>query len=114
MTQTALAQEIGTTPQTAQRLENGRITLTVEWAEKIAEALGVSPAYLLRWDAPIDAPQDEKDLIELYRELPNSMKRTILSIAAAYFMEKGQYPSELREKAHEVFSSNIDKLKGGS
>jgi transcriptional regulator with XRE-family HTH domain len=47
MTLKQLADMIGTTPQTVQRLETGTMTVSMEWLEKIAEAFGIGPAYLI-------------------------------------------------------------------
>jgi len=47
MTLKQLADAVGTTPQTAQRLETGNMTVSMEWLEKIARALGVTTADLL-------------------------------------------------------------------
>lgn len=42
-----LADLVGTTPQTIQRLETGNMSVSVDWLERIARALGLSPADLL-------------------------------------------------------------------
>ena len=42
-----LAQRCGTTPQTMQRLESAKMTLSLDWIEAIASALGVEPIQLL-------------------------------------------------------------------
>jgi transcriptional regulator with XRE-family HTH domain len=42
-----LADAVGTTPQTIQRLETGNMSVSVDWLERIAGALGLAPADLL-------------------------------------------------------------------
>jgi transcriptional regulator with XRE-family HTH domain len=47
LTLQALADEVGTTPQTIQRLETNTMTVSVEWLARIGKALGLPPAALL-------------------------------------------------------------------
>lgn len=47
LTLQALADKVGTTPQTIQRLETNNMTVSVDWLLRIAEALELSPADLL-------------------------------------------------------------------
>lgn len=42
-----LASRIGTTPQTVQRLETANMTVSTDWLDRIAAALGVRPVDLL-------------------------------------------------------------------
>jgi transcriptional regulator with XRE-family HTH domain len=42
-----LADRIGTTPQTVQRLETANMTVSTDWLERISDALGVRPVDLL-------------------------------------------------------------------
>lgn len=42
-----LADAVGTTPQTIQRLETGNMSVSVDWLERIARALTLTPADLL-------------------------------------------------------------------
>jgi len=42
-----LAERVGTTPQTISRLETGNMTLSVDWMQKLADALEIHPADLL-------------------------------------------------------------------
>jgi transcriptional regulator with XRE-family HTH domain len=43
----ALAERVGTTPQTVQRLETANMTVSMDWLEKFADAFGVHPADLI-------------------------------------------------------------------
>lgn len=58
----ALADLVGTTQATIQRLETGKRKLTVDWMQRIARALDVKPTELL---APIVLDDDEGD-VEIY------------------------------------------------
>lgn len=49
-----LADKIGTTPQTVQRLETANMTVSMDWLEKFANALGVAPADLIGTSSPKD------------------------------------------------------------
>jgi transcriptional regulator with XRE-family HTH domain len=42
-----LAEQVGTTAQTIQRLETGNMTVSVDWLERIGAALQLTPAQLL-------------------------------------------------------------------
>lgn len=51
-----LADKIGTTPQTVQRLETANMTVSTAWLEKIARALNVEPAELISSTSSRDIP----------------------------------------------------------
>lgn len=53
-----LAEQVGTTGVTIRRLETGARKLTVEWMQKIAAALGVSPSDLLESAALAELQDD--------------------------------------------------------
>jgi len=84
-----LADSVGTTPQTISRLETEVMTLSADWLERLAVALGVHPADLLespdRPDVPIigvlgpnaaltRATPDETLLFELRGETPVAVR----------------------------------------
>jgi transcriptional regulator with XRE-family HTH domain len=48
-----LADQVGTTPQTIQRLETGNMTVSVDWLERIGAALNLPAASLLEGNAGI-------------------------------------------------------------
>lgn len=56
MTLKELADRIGTTPQTVQRLETANMTVSTSWLEKIAAALRVEPAELISTASSRDIP----------------------------------------------------------
>ncbi len=87
LTLTQLAGLIGTTPQTVQRLEADTMTLSLDWLEKIARALGTQPASLL---IPMGShPVDEQfleavraGLIRSRRHVPDIKDAPLEMIAA--------------------------------
>jgi len=49
-----LADQIGTTPQTVQRLETANMTVSMDWLQKFANAFNVSPVDLIDESSPRD------------------------------------------------------------
>lgn len=72
ISQTDLAEMVGTTKQTIFKYENDIITnIPSDKVEKIAAALGVSPADILGWEKKstvIALTPEETDLIKAYRK----------------------------------------------
>ena len=60
-----LAERIETTGSTISKLEKGQMKLTVEWMEKLAEALGVHPAELID-DRPSAGQEPQVTDVEMY------------------------------------------------
>ncbi len=56
MTLHYLAQKVGTTAQTIQRLETGNMTVSLDWLERIADVFGMPAAALLVSDATASVP----------------------------------------------------------
>lgn len=48
-----LAEKVGTTAQTIQRLETDNMSVSVDWLQRIAPALGVDPSLLLDATSPV-------------------------------------------------------------
>ena len=46
-----IAEALGTSPQTVQRLETANMTMSLEWLEKYCAALGIAPSDLFTTDA---------------------------------------------------------------
>lgn len=63
-----------TTDATINKLEKGKMGLTLEWLYKIARALSVHPSELLA-DPPYTA--EERAMLEAYRELGESERRLV-------------------------------------
>lgn len=78
LTQKDIAEAIGTTANQISRLENGDRKLAPEWLERLSKALGCTKAELLG-ETPVLTPQD-KALLDLYNDLPEEHKETILKI----------------------------------
>lgn len=55
LTLAALGAAIGLTPQSVSRIENGKMRLSTDWMEHIAQALNVSPLDLLDNPTPVGA-----------------------------------------------------------
>lgn len=76
MTLKQLAHAIRTTPQTAQRLEVGTMTVSLEWLYAIAEALAVPPSKLLI-DPKGEELSADSELVEKLRgELIRARRQT--------------------------------------
>ena len=77
-----LADRMGVSNQQVSHLEKGRRGLTVDWVERIAQALGCHPFDLL--DAPpYDSDEREKILVELFRDLSPEQQKAFLAATAA-------------------------------
>lgn len=80
----SLADKLGIDYSTLWRRCNGRIRLDVKFLEKIAEALDISPSYLLDGSMIAEiSSDDETNLLFLYRSLSNEKKEQILRIMRA-------------------------------
>ena len=64
ITQEQLADLVGATHPTIQRLENGKISFTLEWAQRLAPHLGVEPVNLMFDEAAIRAAEKAAHLVE--------------------------------------------------
>lgn len=80
MSQDELARLCGYTHRSAiHKIEIGGIDLPLSKVEKFAEALNVTPSYLMGWDDNAEAPftPSEKELIKKYRCLSPDGKATV-------------------------------------
>lgn len=69
MTQVELAQKLGTTQGTIQKLEAGQSPLDTKWMRNIAEALGIEPYELLPLDMqPKEITPEEKEILRVIRK----------------------------------------------
>lgn len=84
MTQSDLAELVGTTQETIQRLESGRRRLTYDWICKLADGLGVHPSEITEGPSKTQPHGDrEIAILNTYRTLsePDQRKfRTLLSL----------------------------------
>lgn len=49
-----VADAVGTTPQTIQRVETNNMTISVEWVQRICAALGIEPKTLMAEREPLN------------------------------------------------------------
>ena len=77
-----LAELVGTSNQQISHLEKGRRRLTVEWMERIAEALDCHPFDLLG-DGTHSRNERERVMIELFRGLSEEQQEAFLKATAA-------------------------------
>ena len=69
MTQVELAQKLGTTQGTIQKLEAGQSPPDTKWMRNIAEALGIEPYELLPLDMqPKEITPEEKEILRVIRK----------------------------------------------
>lgn len=54
MTLSQVAEKVGTSPQTVQRIETARMTVSTEWVQRICAALELDPETLLNKGPEID------------------------------------------------------------
>ena len=57
---TEVAEAMGTSPQTAQRLETANMTMSLEWLERFCAALGIEPEELFVTDAAAESFHDQR------------------------------------------------------
>ena len=87
LTQDELAKRMGYTTRTAiSNVEKGKEDLTTTRVRKFAEALNVSPSYLMGWEEerhdttlfiPFNTTDDERILLEQYRCLPDEDREQV-------------------------------------
>ncbi len=93
-----LAQKVGTSRQTIQRYESGVISnIPFDRIEKIADALGTTPAFLTGWkedviDAvPNKSEEKEQKLIDFFQKLNDEgMDETLKRIEELTLLDKYQ------------------------
>ena len=82
LTLQALADQVGASNQQISHLEKGRRGLTVDWVDRIADALGCHPFDLL--DAPPQAKTErERALLELFRGMSDEQQDAFYKATAA-------------------------------
>ena len=79
LTLDALAEMVGTTNQQISHLEMGKRRLTVEWMEKLAEALKCHPWSLVSAETVTTATSHEQQLLSRFRMLSTSKQRALLA-----------------------------------
>ena len=88
ISQVDLANKIGCTKQTLYKYENDIITnIPSTNIERIAQALGTTPAYLMGWEDTVKA-NDDPDIIRIQRarkKMPEKDKKRMMNILKASF-----------------------------
>ncbi|MBO6824468.1 MAG: helix-turn-helix transcriptional regulator [Thalassospira sp.] len=77
-----LAELVGTSNQQISHLEKGHRRLTLEWMERIAEALECHPSDLLSGGTRLENDR-ERAMIELFRGLSDEQQEAFLQATAA-------------------------------
>jgi transcriptional regulator with XRE-family HTH domain len=86
MTLEQVAQIVGVGKSTVRKWETGTIAnMRRDKIDKLATALGTSPAYLMGWNKtiPTDEPKltdGEKALIDLFRQIPENKQSVVLEM----------------------------------
>lgn len=78
----ALAKAAGTTKAQIQKLERGDRRLSLEWMERLADALAVKPSDLLPESAvSCQHGPEEREILEIVSKLPQGERVTIVRMA---------------------------------
>lgn len=108
ITQTELAELIGTTKQNIYKYENGIITnIPSDKIELIAQRLSVSPAYLMGWEdeqptepqepAEHELSKNEREMIEIFKDLTETQQGELIG-RAKVMQEHNRTEAEALEK----------------
>lgn len=98
LSQQALANKVGVSKVTISDLERGEMALTLDYMQRIAHALGVMPADLLRKEDNPDAlSAEERQLIERMRSADKDQLTQFRGVADVLLPLKG--PDERRRGA---------------
>ena len=107
-----IADRIDTSVSTISSLERGTRNLTLDWIERLSEALDCHPSEIIGWPAP-GLQQWEADLVEIFQHLGADI-RTMKMIDAA---ETGMYrlanegSPEVSDRLDELRQHYLDELK---
>lgn len=80
LTQTELAERIGTTASVIAMLEGGNRQLSPKWLRRLAPALGTKPGWLLEHD-PFELPTD---LLRDWDDIPEENRDQALKVLSAF------------------------------
>lgn len=87
-TQEQLAEKVGVTRPTITQWESGWSQPRMGKVEKLAEVFGVPKSEIIesRYEYAVInfASDDEKELIELYRAVPDAMKQAVVNMLRSY------------------------------
>ena len=106
MTQEELGIACGTTKQTIFKYETGVVTnIPLDRVEKIADVLGVSPAYLLGWEQPSDLFAEKPPILSVKDER-NDVNLIKIAGRDGSYTEKRVSDEQLA-----LFQSMLDQMK---
>jgi transcriptional regulator with XRE-family HTH domain len=98
LTLQALADRMGASNQQISHLEKGRRALTVDWVDRIADALDCHPFDLL--DAPPQAKSErERALLELFRGMSDQQQDAFFQATAALAQPVIQEDDDKKKRA---------------
>jgi len=98
LTLQALAVMVGASNQQISHLEKGRRGLTVDWVDRLAEALECHPFDLL--DAPPQAKSErERALLELFRGMSSEQQDAFFQATAALAQPVSQVENDEEKRA---------------
>lgn len=82
-----LAEMTNTSNPQIYKLETGERRLSLHWMQRLADALGCTPADLLPappTDSPIQTQSpEERAMLEMFRQLPTAQRRAVMSLSGA-------------------------------
>lgn len=84
MTLAQVAAHLGTTPQSIQRIETGRMTVSLEWLYAIGDVLGIQPHLLL---IPLDSLPVEEQFLDAMRAALKRSRRNTPKLDLAHMIE---------------------------
>ena len=95
LTQIELADRTGVSQSAISQIENGDVSMTIQWMRAFARALGCAPADLLDADDNPDRLEaDERDLVQRYRSASEPLRETLTRVAAAVVPYRGETDDE--------------------
>lgn len=96
--QTDLAEKVGISKQTLYKYENNVVTnIPSDKIELIADALNVSPCYLMGWEAEPEY-SEESQLLSVFRKLDAADKKDLIKYAN-FKLQDTKYTKASRELA---------------
>ena len=89
ITQDTLAQMVGyTSRSTINKIEKGLVDIPQSKISDLAEALNVTPAYLMGWEEEnspdLELTEGEKILLEMFRQIPAEQQKVFLEMGRVY------------------------------
>ena len=121
LTQSALARKVRTSQSAISQIEAGERNPSYGMIQQLAEALGVTPAYLVGADVETLTPEEEYHFRQ-YRSLPEEARRELEQFAA--YLRSRYTPDELRaarrrgedepNKAGSPSTGSASALSGGT